>query len=301
MVARILSMARHKSFRGGSTLHITSQLLKEAEDLVVKDVQKELKDEIEKTDQKGRKGGRYASLNPGKDEHGYYVVGQRLKNNNPMTPDALLQKLLPTHHPVTRLFMECAHKQCVHRGWDSTLARFRQKYWTAQGRSTAKNPGEWQPFTYSQSPKTRYSLVQTAVEDFWEKWIQLYAPSLVVRRKWHFNTRNLRPGDVVMIADKNLMRGEYRLRVVKEVFPYQDGKVRRVLVTYKNFRVGNHRQDYGISEAVTVSRSIQHLALLVPVETEDGDKETTFWFLVLIHYSVLPHKRLNNSTIFVKK
>ena len=59
MVARILSMARHKSFRGGSTLHITSQLLKEAEDLVVKDIQKELKDEIEKTDQKGRKGGRY--------------------------------------------------------------------------------------------------------------------------------------------------------------------------------------------------------------------------------------------------
>ena len=140
-------------------------------------------------------------------------------------------------------------------------------------RSTAKNPGGWQPFTYSQSPKTRYSLVQTAVEDFWEKWIQLYAPSLVVRRKWHVNTRNLRPGDVVMIADKNVMRGEYRLGVVKEVFPDQDGKVRRVLVTYKNFRVGNRRQDYGISEAVTVFRSVQRLALLVPVETEDGDKE----------------------------
>jgi hypothetical protein len=71
-----------------------------------------------------------------------------------------------------------------------------------------------------------------------------------------------------MIADKNVMRGEYRLEVVKEVFPDQDGKV-----TYKNFRVGNRQQDYGISEAVTVSRSVQRLALLVPVETEDGDKE----------------------------
>ena len=413
--------------------------------LVVKDVQKELKNEIEKTDQQGRKGGRYASLNPGKDEHGYYMVGQRLKNNNPMTPDASLEKVLPTHHPVTRLFMERAHKQCVHKGRDSTLARFRQKYWIAQGskiaqtvkskcqlcklrdailgeqemgrlpearlkpappftytmvdlfgpyvvrgevqkrtsekaygviftdlvsravhieavygydtssfllalsrfasirgwpefiysdpgsqvigaerelkeardkidrselhksglqngvtwkfgsadspwyqgaveslvkaakraivfavgkrrlqvpelltvcseatnllnerpigtlptldsnlnvftpnslllgRLTAKNPGGWQPFTYSQSPKTRYSLVQTAVEDFWEKWIQLYAPSLIVRRKWHVITRNLRPGDIVMIADKNVMRGEYRLGVVKEVFLDQDG------------------------------------------------------------------------------
>ncbi|CAB4022925.1 RNA-directed DNA polymerase from transposon X-element [Paramuricea clavata] len=370
MLARILSMARHKSFREGSTLHITSQLLKDADVLVVKDVQKEQNDEIEKMDQKG---SRYASLNPGKDEHGYYVVGQRLKNNNPMTPDASLQKLLPTHHPVTRLFMERAHKQRVHRGRDSTLARFRQKYWIAQGskiaqtvkskfygyetsffllalsrfarirgwpefiysdpgsqligaerelkeawekidrselhksglqngltwqfgssdspwyqgaveslvkadkraivfavgkrrltvpefltvcpeaanllnersigtlpsldsdlnvftpnsrllgRSTVNNPRGRQPFTYSQSPKTRYSLVQTAVEDFWEKWIQLYALSLVVRRKWHVNTRNLRPGDVVMIADKNVMRGEYHFGVVKEVFPDQDG------------------------------------------------------------------------------
>jgi hypothetical protein len=91
------------------------------------------------------------------------------------------------------------------------------------GRLTVKNPGGWQPFTYSQSPKTRYSLVQTAVEDFWEKWIQLYAPSLIVRRKWHVITRNLRPGDIVMIADKNVMRGEYRLGVVKEVFLDQDG------------------------------------------------------------------------------
>ncbi|CAB4008383.1 Hypothetical predicted protein [Paramuricea clavata] len=349
MVAKILSMARHKLFRGGSTLHITSQLLKEAEDLVVKDVQKELKDEIEKTDQKGRKGGRYASLNPGKDEHGYYVVGQRLKNNNPMTPDASLQKLLPTHHPVTRLFMERAHKQCVHRGRDSTLARSRQKYWIAQGSKIAQtvkskfNRAErelkeaWDKIDRSQLHKSGLQngltwkfgsadspWYQGAVEspvkaakraivfavgkrcltvsefltspvrtlDSQESWrmatfhiqpesedeIQSGAnsrrrflgkvdtticSSLVVRRKWHVNTRNLRPGDVVMIADKNVMRGEYRLGVVKEVFPDQDGKVRRVLITYKNFRVGSRRQDYGISEAVTVSRSVQRLALLV--------------------------------------
>ena len=70
-----------------------------------------------------------------------------------------------------------------------------------------------------------------------------------------------------------MVRGEYRLGVVKEVFPDQDGKVRQVLVTYKYFRVGNCRQDYGIGEAVTVSRSIQRLALLIPVEGEDGDNE----------------------------
>ncbi len=93
------------------------------------------------------------------------------------------------------------------------------------GRSTAKNPGEWQPFTYNQSTQNRYHLVQTAVEDFWEKWTELYAPTLIVQRKWHVFRRNLREGDVVIVADKNVLRAEYRLGVVREVFPDRDGKV----------------------------------------------------------------------------
>ena len=70
----------------------------------------------------------------------------------------------------------------------------------------------------------------------------------------------------MIIADKNVLRGEYRLGVVKEVFPDRDNKVRRVLVTYKNFRVGEDPQFHGKSEAVTVSRSAQRLAVIVPKE-----------------------------------
>ena len=61
VIARILSVAKHKSLRGGNTLNITPQLLEEAEDFIVKDVQKTLEEEMAKTDHKGRKGGRYAS------------------------------------------------------------------------------------------------------------------------------------------------------------------------------------------------------------------------------------------------
>ncbi len=70
----------------------------------------------------------------------------------------------------------------------------------------------------------------------------------------------------IIVADKNVLRGEYRLGVVREVFPDRDGKVRRVLVTYKNFRDGNNPCCYGTSEAVTVSTSVQRLALIVPKE-----------------------------------
>lgn len=62
--------------------------------------------------------------------------------------------------------------------------------------------------------------------------------------------------------------------LVKEVFPGEDGKVRRVLVTYKNFHVGSSDQDYyGVSEAVTVSRSVQRLALLVPKDMDNKDND----------------------------
>lgn len=134
------------------------------------------------------------------------------------------------------------------------------------GRSTATNPCKWQSFTYSKPPTTRYHLVQSAVEDFWEKWVQLYALTLIVRRKWHVSTRNLRPGDVVIV--------DYRLGLVQEVFPDEDGKVRRVLVKYKNLYVGKNRSCYGVSEAVTVSRSVQRLVLLVPVEAGENNEET---------------------------
>ena len=105
IVARILSIARRKSFKGGNISEISPQLLVEAENLLVKDAQKDLKIEVEKTDRKGRQGGRYASLIPASDENGHYVIGRRLIDKNPMTPDASLQKLMQTRHPLTRLFM----------------------------------------------------------------------------------------------------------------------------------------------------------------------------------------------------
>ncbi|CAB4033995.1 Hypothetical predicted protein [Paramuricea clavata] len=381
--------------------------LQEAENFIVKEVQKSFESELTKTDRKGRKGGRFACLNPVQDESGLWVVGQRLKNKNSMTVDSSLQKLLPYRH-VSRLFMQRAHTS-GHRGRDATLARFRQLYWVIQGsklaqsikskcqmcklreakfleqqmgqlpearlqpspafnhvmidlfgpyswhrewiltwifgpadspwyqgaveslvksakraihftinnqrlsvqefmtvcseatsllnerpigtlpgadselniltpkslllgRATAKNPGGWQP--NGNNPGKRYHVVQIVTDEFWKKWTELYAPALVIRRKWNTANRNLRPGDVVIIADRNTLRGDYRLGIVQEVFPSQDGKVRRVNVMYKNFQIREKVQKYkGHNEAVIVSRSAQRLSLLVPVDM-DQDQET---------------------------
>ena len=137
VLTRVIGVAKYKSFKGGSTSHITLQLLQEAENFLIQGVQKELDKEIQKKDTKGRRGGRYKALNPFKDEGGYYVVGRRLKVKNPMTPDDTLQRLLPTHHHLTRLLIDRAHKESGHRGRDGS--RFRQKYWVAQGSKVAQS------------------------------------------------------------------------------------------------------------------------------------------------------------------
>ena len=493
VVARVFSIAKKKSFLGGTTLSISTEQLREAENFIVKDAQKSLNKELVKVDRNGRKGGRYSSLTPVQGEDGFWVVGQRLSSTNPMTADSTLQKLLPYNHPVTRLLMQRAHSS-GHRGRDATLSRFRQRYWVPQGsklaqsvksrcqkcklreakfqsqlmgqlpearlkpapafnkvmldlfgpyavrgevqkrtsskayeviftdlvmravhieavfgydtesfllalsrfvsvrgwpevvysdpgsqlvgaekelkeawksivrqslhkkavengltwvfgpadspwyqgavesmvkgakraikfpvnnqrlsasefltvcsevsnllnerpigslpgadseiniltpnslllgRATIKNPGGWQP--QGSNPRNRYYLVQRVIEEFWKKWTELYAPALVVRRKWDTTTRNLRPGDVVIVADKNTLRGEYRLGLVHEVFPGQDERVRRVSVRYKNFQVGDKFNAYkGDNQAIIVTRSTQRLALLVPVD-EDPRQET---------------------------
>ena len=52
VISRLQSIARRKAFRGGSTASISVQQLRDAENVVVKDVQRSLQDEL--TDRKGR-------------------------------------------------------------------------------------------------------------------------------------------------------------------------------------------------------------------------------------------------------
>ena len=55
-----------------------------------------------------------------------------------MTLDLSLQRLLPSKHPATQLFMQHTHQAGGHGGRDATLARFRMHYWTPQGSKLAR-------------------------------------------------------------------------------------------------------------------------------------------------------------------
>ncbi|CAH3176304.1 unnamed protein product, partial [Porites lobata] len=54
------------------------------------------------------------------------------------------------------------------------------------------------------------------------------------------------------VADRNTLREDYRLALVKEVFPGEDGRVRRVAIQYESYRTGERaHEDTVVSRAVT--------------------------------------------------
>ena len=108
------------------------------------------------------------------------------------------------------------------------------------------------------------------VDCFWHRWMMECAPALVIRQKWHVSRRNLSPGDVVMIADSNAVRGEYRLALVDKVKVGQDGKVRSCTLKYKNnsMKAGC---EYAGTNYTFVDRGVQRLVLILPFSSEPSD------------------------------
>ena len=120
-------------FQRDSSKYITPAILQQAQAAIIKDVQSTM------TDLQTPSKGRYKQLKPVLNEQGLWVIGGRLTDYNPFTPDSVdsPQYLLPSDHPYTRLAMVAAHVECGHRGRDSTLARFRYRFWTPQGSKLA--------------------------------------------------------------------------------------------------------------------------------------------------------------------
>ena len=55
-----------------------------------------------------------------------------------------------------------------------------------------------------------------------------------MRQKCYHERRNVKIGDFVLISDKDLKRGEWKLGKISKVEQGIDGKVRWVTVQYKN-------------------------------------------------------------------
>ena len=108
----------------------------------------------------------------------------------------------------------------------------------------------------------RYRIVHHVTSQFWKRWSNEVSPSLLIRQKWHSKVRNVAVGDLVMICDKGTLKAKYKIGVVDEVHTSRDGCVRSATIRYALVKDNNSR-------VIRITRSVQRLVLLLPVEEQD--------------------------------
>jgi hypothetical protein len=108
------------------------------------------------------------------------------------------------------------------------------------------------------SNRVRYVFVQQALDSFWKRWQRDFFPTLIVRKKWHTECRNLCVGDVVLMKDNNALRGVWKMGCVTVADCGQDGKVRDVEICH--ITLTGMRQ--------VIKRSAHRLVLLLPIEEQ---------------------------------
>ena len=86
------------------------------------------------------------------------------------------------------------------------------------------------PFRETKDPRHRVEFVQKIVDSFWKCWMRDVFPSLVPTKKWHTDKRNVQVNDIIVLADANGIRGNWKIARVIEVYPGKDGRVRNVKV-----------------------------------------------------------------------
>ena len=86
--------------------------------------------------------------------------------------------------------------------------------------------------------RRRWRQCQALASHVWRRWLKEYLPTLIARKKWDKDTRNLAVNDVVLLAADDSPRGYWPLGVVQQVYKSEDGVVRSAMVrtatgTYK--------------------------------------------------------------------
>ena len=123
--------------------------------------------------------------------------------------------------------------------------------------------------------RSAWRQAQYLADIFWRRWTREYLPTLLERKKWNVRKRNLRVGDVVLIADENHPRGAWPLARVVEVVIGRDGLVRSAKVKTTSTvatRSRRKRKEEVNTSTVILTRPIAKLCLLEMDEEDGKDK-----------------------------
>ncbi|XP_062706457.1 uncharacterized protein LOC134287734 [Aedes albopictus] len=97
------------------------------------------------------------------------------------------------------------------------------------GENDASEHGHYPELVRREILGRTWELIQRQLDVFWKRWLVEYLPVIRRHPKWFEETRMLRAGDLVMVAEPTKRNGWERGRVVRTV-PSPDGRHRRAFV-----------------------------------------------------------------------
>jgi hypothetical protein len=109
--------------------------------------------------------------------------------------------------------------------------------------------------------RKRWRRVQHLANVFWSRWRKEFLQQLQQRQKWTQPKRSLKVGDVVLMKDDDLPRGQWRLARVRETGASPDGLTRRVKVAVGSPTLDSKGHRKG--SLTILERPIHKLVLLV--------------------------------------
>ena len=107
---------------------------------------------------------------------------------------------------------------------------------------------------------------------WWRQWIIQAFPHLVPYKKWKHEHRSLQQGDILLVLyDKKVGKGEYRLGRVLQVHPDSHNVVRTVTVGMR----GKDRARPYIPKALDEhTLGVQRVAVICPIEEQVASNDT---------------------------
>ena len=99
----------------------------------------------------------------------------------------------------------------------------------------------------------RWQLCKSLLRHFWKRWSSEYISQLGRFNKWQHPTRNIQPGDLVVIREDSPISTKWPLARVVEVYPGKDNLV----------RVATIKTAHG-----TYTRPVNKLAVILPSDEQ---------------------------------
>jgi hypothetical protein len=78
--------------------------------------------------------------------------------------------------------------------------------------------------------RKQWRVCQEMTSEYWTKFLQDYLPNIAHRSKWYSDTKPIEIGQLVLIIDDSVKRGEWKRGVIIATHPSKDGRIRTATV-----------------------------------------------------------------------